>query len=293
MKNSSQWRKWLTQPGLIRVVTLDATDVVHALIVQQGLRGRAQVGYAEAVAGALLIASSHKSNESINLNARGSGAYRQAMIDASPEGRVRGFLVEPEGDPPDPKTGSWGRGVLSVLYTQNQEGKTPYRGMVAIETGFLDDAINQYYRDSAQLVSLAGLSVEFDGERVIFARGALVQALGGATAEELERIHAMSVEDLRFLASLADNQEVTQQEISRLLGGADLALVETQKLTSFCSCSQERIERALMLTGERDVLEALGDDPAMTITCDFCRTEYRLSADRVRSLFVRDPSHLQ
>ena len=293
MKNTSLWRKWLTQPGLIRVVTLDATDVVHALIVQQGLRGRGQAGYGEAVVGALLIASSHKSNESINLNARGSGAYRHAVIDASPEGRVRGFLVTPEGETPDPTRGSWGEGVLSVLYTQNQEGKTPYRGMVPIETGQLDDAINQYYRDSQQLVSLAGLSVEYDGERVIFARGALVQAMGGASAEELASIRNLTVEDMRFLASLADNADVSRDEAARLLGGANLALVETQKLTSFCNCSQERIERALMLTGERDVLEALGDDAVMTITCDFCRTEYRLGADRVRSLFARDPSHLQ
>ena len=94
----SRWTKWITDPGNIRVVALEGTHLMHELIMQQGLRGPAEQGYAEAVLGSLLVASAHKSNESINMNAQGSGVYRQALVDASPEGRVRGFTLDQDGN---------------------------------------------------------------------------------------------------------------------------------------------------------------------------------------------------
>jgi molecular chaperone Hsp33 len=294
----SQWRKYLSQPGNIRLVAIEAGDLVAQLCKQQKLAGPAQKGYAEAVIGALLIASAHKSNESINLNAQGSGLYKQSIIDASPEGKVRGFLIEQE-DPllrtygAEGHNGPWGSGVLSILHTKNYEGKHPYTGMVPISTGYLDQAINEYYRDSEQLASLIGLSVAYEEGAVLSARGALVQALGGATAEELEALTHLDLTQMQSLAALSGDFDAFAIEASRLLGNRNFQTVETAPLTAFCTCSQERIERALLLTGFEATLEALADDEVMTITCDFCRTEYKLAAERVHALFIRDPSQLQ
>lgn len=294
----SQWAKWIAQPGNIRVVAIEASSLVHELITQQGLQGQAQLGYAEAVIGSLLIASGHKSNESVNLNAQGSAVYKQAIIDASPEGRVRGFLIE-EKDPSmhtygaNGTAGPWGTGILSVLYTKNFEGKYPYKGMVHISTGYLDEAINDYYRDSEQFSSTLGLYVNASGGRVTEARGALIQALGGAAPDELDVIRSIDVKSMRQLAQSAADFQKFSAQASQLLGHRPLQHIDTQALVSFCNCSQERIERALLLTGKESALEALGEDESITVTCDFCRSEYKLAAERLMSLFDQDPSRLQ
>jgi molecular chaperone Hsp33 len=294
----SQWNKWLADPGNIRVVSVDAGDLLRQLIVQQGLRGLAQGGYAEAIVGSLLIASLHKPNESVNMNAQGSGLFKQAIVDASPEGRVRGFFIE-QSDPDlqtfgiEGQNGPWGSGILSILYTKNFEGKQPYKGMVAISTGYMDEAINDYYRDSEQLVSKVGMYIEFDGERLVQARGALVQALGGALPAELQTIEALTITEMRGLATLAHDQNKFIECGKALLGKRPFRLIENRLLEKFCTCSQERIERALVLTGEDDALEALGSETLLKMTCDFCRSEYTVSRERLKSLFVRDPSRLQ
>ena len=292
----------MSEPGHIRTVAVEATALVRELCLSQGLEGPAQIGYAEAVLGSLLIASRHKSNESINMNAQGSARYRQALIDATPEGRVRGFLTErPDADGwtfgLSGQNGPWGSGVLSILYTQHESGRTPYTGMVAIETGYLDDAINTYFSDSEQLVSLVGLDVERVDGVLVRARGSLIQALGGAAADELAAIQSLSVKEARELAGLAAEPESFRNRCGQLLGeplgGRNFEVIEETALEAFCTCSVERIERALTLTGEEDTLEALADDPVMTVTCDFCRREYKVSAERVKSLFLQDPSRLQ
>lgn len=295
---SSHWTKWLSEPGNIRIVTIDATDLMHELILQQGLQGSAQSGYADAIIAGLLVASAHKSSESINLNAQGSGVYKQAIIDASPEGRVRGFLIE-ETNPElhtygtEGKSGPWGTGILSVLYTKNFEGQIPYRGIVPISSGYLDEAINEYYRDSEQMTSLVGLYLEHDGQTLRVARGALIQALGGASKEELNLLKSLKIDDLRALAKVAQNRDSFTKEASRILKGLTFKIVENQNLKAFCNCSQERIERALVLTGYEDAMHALGEDPFVEVTCDFCRNHYKVSGERLKALFSSDSSRLQ
>jgi molecular chaperone Hsp33 len=296
--STPKWHKWLSDPGNIRVVALEATTLVHELCRPQHLEGLSQKGFGEAVVGALLIASTHKSNESVNLNAQGSGLLRQAIVDASPEGRVRGFLREQKDSSKhsfgaDGLNGHWGSGVLSVLYTKNFEGKYPYTGMVPISTGLLDDAINEYYRDSEQLASKVGLFVELDGQQVRAAGGVLIQTLGGASEEESALIQKLNVKDLRRLAEQSSHADHLIIEVAKLLDGRVFKSVETKVVEAFCNCGQDRIERALVLTGEPDIREALGQDPYLTITCDFCRKEYRISAERIKSLFSTDPSRLQ
>ncbi len=292
----SQWHKWLSEPGNIRLVAVDATSLMHQLILQQSLLGQAQKGYAEAIVGSLLIASTHKSSESININAKGSGIFKQAIVDASPEGRVRGFLIE-ETNPEmhtygiDGKNGPWGSGILSVLHTKNFEGKQPYRGIVPIASGYFDEALNDYYRDSEQLASIVGLFVEHDGHQLKCARGALIQALGGATLEEQKDIRELSISQIRALAKLADHPQLFIKEAEQTLNGRLFKPVEVQTLSAFCNCSQERIERALVLTGEEDTMHALGEDPHLEVVCDFCRRHYKISAEKVRSLFKQKLTH--
>jgi molecular chaperone Hsp33 len=92
------------------------------------------------------------------------------------------------------------------------------------------------------------------------------------------------------MASQTDDWTAFELQTRVALGHRPLIAVETTELKSFCTCSEERIERALLLTGEAATLEALADDDFMSITCDFCRKPYRLAATRVRALFKRDPS---
>ena len=284
----SFWRKLITQPGHIRVVALEVSALTIELGDLQDLVGPTRLGLAEAVAGALLIASTHKSNESINLNAKGSGRLRQAIVDASPEGRARGFLIVNDQATRD----DWGTGVLSILYTKNFEGKHPYTGMVQIADGRLETAINEYYRDSEQLVSKVGLMVTYRGDDLI-ARGVLVQALGGATEIELARIGALEPAELNALAESSDRPGEFDGLAARLLGDVTLEELERRDLTSFCTCGIDRIERALVLTGEADTTEALGQDAYLEVICDFCRHQYRVTAERIKSLFADDPSRWQ
>src|SRR5688500_7563750 len=113
---SSRWTKCISSKGNVRAVAIQATDLVQVMSDRHKVEGELIRSLGEAVIGGLLVASYCKQGERVNLNIQGSGQIRQALIDAYPEGHVRGYVIGREGVfKGDGTEGPWGAGLLSVL----------------------------------------------------------------------------------------------------------------------------------------------------------------------------------
>ena len=89
----SRWIKVISTHGQIRGVAVQATELVQEMANLHDLKGWGARGVGEATIAALLIASYCKAGERVNVNIRGSGHFLQALVDAHPEGHVRGFVT--------------------------------------------------------------------------------------------------------------------------------------------------------------------------------------------------------
>jgi molecular chaperone Hsp33 len=176
-----------------------------------------------------------------------------------------------------------GGGVLSVLRTKDQEGERPYIGTVPLVTGHLAKDLTFYWAQSEQVPSSVGLVVDLDGDEVRAAGGFLIQALPGASSEEVRLIeeHIAQTEDLaREFAATAD----PMQFISRVFRDMAFIVVEELPLKSYCHCSWERVERALSLVGVDELRAMLKEDRGASIHCDFCTKEYKLDVQALEKL---------
>jgi molecular chaperone Hsp33 len=273
--------------GNIRGVAIQATELVQYMAGLHKLEGRGAQGLGEAVLGALLLASYCKPGERINLNIQGSRYYKQALVDGYPDGTVRGYLIE--NALANVKIGAedegpWGQGLLSVLRTKDTEGAAPYIGTVPLVTGHLAKDLSFYWTQSEQVPSAVGLVVEMasDGS-VQTAGGFLIQAMPGATSDEIAKIE----QHISELSSLA--QEFTQNKsplhlLSSVFQSTAFAIVEERQLKFNCTCSLQRVERALALVGVAELQEMLAKDNKATVRCDFCTKEYTLNAEDINRL---------
>jgi redox-regulated HSP33 family molecular chaperone len=159
---------------------------------------------------------------------RGEGFCKQALVDAYPDGTVRGYVIErtaaqkpkepeivtsqsfstPSGefvldfsfDEDSSSTGPWGTGMLSVLRTKGTEKKQPYIGTVPMITGHLAKDLTFYWLQSEQIPSAVGISVNLGPNgKVLTAGGFMLQAMPGAASEEIKEIEAQ-VKTLKDLA---------------------------------------------------------------------------------------------
>lgn len=283
---NSRWIKCISNQGNIRGVAIQATGLVKELsgLHKLGPEGVRRLG--EAVVGALSIASYCKDRERVNLNIQGTGKVKQALVDAYPDGTVRGYVLERDesggGESLAENEGPWGDGVLSVLRTKVEQ-EQPYIGTVPLVTGHLAKDLTFYWAQSEQIPSSVGLAVNLAGTQVTSAGGFLIQAMPGASPRELKAIEG-HINEIQSLAErIADNSD-PMNLLSQIFQSSTFMLIEERSLQFKCQCSWERVRRALTLVGVAELQAMLAEDQAALVRCDFCSRDYRVSAEDLQHL---------
>ena len=281
---TNRWVKCLSSHGNIRGVAIQARELVQSMADLHEIRGVPAVCLGEAVIGALLIASNSKGEERVNLNIQSTGPVRQALVDAYPDGRVRGYVISSEIAPIS-KHGMWGDGLLSVLRTKTERiNQPPYIGTVPLVTGKLGKDLTYYWSQSEQIPSAVGLSVTIDQDgRIAGAGGFLVQALPGATQEEIrlieEQIHGME-----SLAGELNDDADPVKLMSTIFQNSTFVVLEKRELAFECQCSWERVSRALALVRADELQRMLTEDGKASVRCDFCNHNYMVTGSQLEEM---------
>lgn len=241
---------------------------------------------------ALLVASYCKPGERVNLNIQGSGFFQQGLVDAYPEGVVRGYVVERQGTHSAEflriagDLGPWGTGILSVLRTKLEEANRPYIGTVPLLTGHLAKDMTFYWVQSEQVPSAVGIAVNLDGDgRISSAGGFLIQALPGSSPAEVREVEE-HIQGLQSLAAQIAREENPIHLLSQIFQSTAFMVVDEKPLRFECGCSWARVERALSLLGVSDLRAIVRPDGTASVRCDFCATEYELEAARMEKLIA-------
>jgi molecular chaperone Hsp33 len=285
---ADRWVKCIAERGNIRGMAIEATGLVSELAGLHGLKGVSSRGLGEAVMAALTVASYCKAGERVNLNVLGSGFFRQALVDAAPDGTVRGYLVERDPSKAtfgqDAQSGPWGTGTLSVLRSKEMDRQQPYIGTVPLLTGHLAKDLTYYWVQSEQINSAVGLAVNLgSGGEVVLAGGFLVQALPGASVDEVARIER-HIEEIDSLADDLARDPSPVSLLSQIFQSTGFMIVEERLLELKCNCSWDRVWRALTLVGPVELEMMLAEDESAIVRCDFCTREYKVDADGLRRL---------
>jgi molecular chaperone Hsp33 len=253
------------------------------------IRGTPAVCLGEAVIGALLIASNSKGEERVNLNIQAQGPVRQALVDAYPDGRVRGYIISSE-TAPEPAQGTWGEGLLSVLRTKVEKSQ-PYIGTVPLVTGSLAKDLTYYWSQSEQIPSAVGLSVSInsDGE-IVGAGGFLVQAMPGATSEEIRLIEDQ-IHSIQSLAAEVQDDADPVRLLSTIFQDSTFMVLEKRELAFECQCSQERVSRAIALVGVEELKSMLVEDGSASVRCDFCNQSYTIPGSQLEEMIKNSHQH--
>jgi molecular chaperone Hsp33 len=279
----SKWTKYLSDQSNIRAVAVEASSLVQELTDRHKLSDIGGQGLGEASIGLLLIASAQKDGNRLNLSIRGDGLIRRAVVDAYPEGNVRGYITENTQNAETENLGPWGRGMLSVLYTKYEETEQPYIGTVPLLTGHLAQDLTHFWLQSAQLPSVVGLDVKVKAGKVVKASGLLIQTLGNATDEDRKIILSLG-NDIQKLTEALGPSKQAHDVLSEAIPGKTFSVIEDSRLSFQCKCSEERVERALLLTGEKEIQSMIDANEPVKAHCEFCNTEYHITVERLKIL---------
>ena len=225
----------------------------------------------------------------ITVKMDGDGPLKSVLATADNKGNVKGYvgnpyvIMEPNASGHLNVGGGIGEGNLTVIRDMGM--KEPYVGQVPLYTGEVAEDLTYYFTKSEQTPSSVGLGVLVERETlsVIAAGGFIIQLLPFAEEETIAHLE----ENLKKFSSVTDILKAgkTPEELLNIvLEGFDIEFTDKVDLNFYCNCDKDRVERALMLIGEKEIQEMIDDGKEIELRCHFCNKAYTFSVDELKAL---------
>lgn len=236
----------------------------------------------EACVASALFTGHTKVDGRLSIQLRSSSTLRTLFAECTAAGTLRGIArVEDDQDAPRELAALGEEAVLAI--TIENPGLDPrepqrYQSLVSLTAPSLDEAFEDYFRQSEQLPTRLLLVADAQG-----AAGLLLQKLPGDEGDEdgWNRISAL-FETLGKAELLATPAE---QLVHRLFHEEAPELMGSKALRFGCSCSRERVTAMLESLGEEEARAAAQATGSVDVRCEFCGREYHFPLTEVEILF--------
>ena len=228
-------------------------------------------------------------DDTLTLQIRGDGELKSLIAIADSQGHTRGRASNPIVLLPPNKAGhlnvggAIGHGTLTVI--RDMHLKKPYVSTVPLQTGEIGDDITYYYASSEQTPSSVGLGVLYDKESVTVkvAGGFLIQLLPNCPEPFIITLEE-NLAALGNVTALLEEGKTAEYLLEKVMDGLDIEILERKEISYECTCSRERMERALKSLGKEELKKIIDDGKPIEVRCDFCNKTYSFSKEDIESL---------
>ena len=238
--------------------------------------------------GGVMMGSMMKNDsDMLTLQIKGSGAIGGITVTADSKGNAKGYVNNPDVMLP-PKNGkldvggSIGAGFLTVI--KDMGLKEPYSGQTVLQTAEIAEDLTYYFATSEQVPSSVGLGVLMEKDNTVrCAGGFIVQVMPFIDESVLSKLEE-NINKIQSVTSMLDNGHTPEEMLSQVLEGLDMQIVDTMPAQFYCNCSKERIEKAIISIGKKDIQSMIDDGEDIEVKCHFCNTAYKYSVDELKEL---------
>lgn len=278
----------ITKAGNIRAMACVTTELVNEARRRHNTFPTASAALGRALTGGALMGAMLKTGQRVALKFEGSGPLKKIIVEADSNGTVRGYVGVPEvymvrEDGKLDVAGALGRaGFLTV--TKDLGLKEPYKGTVQLYTSEIAEDLALYLTESEQIPSAVALGVFVEPDISVSAAGGfLVQAVPPQD-EEMIDILMDRISKLPPVTQLLREGKVPEEILEMLFSGIPHDILERRALAFQCSCSREKVEKALISIGRKELVRMIEQQEKAEVKCEFCRQAYTFTREEIKLL---------
>lgn len=231
-------------------------------------------------------------NDIITLRLKGGGPTGMLIATANSKGDVKAYVENPIVELPlnqygklDVRSAVGTDGFLSVV--KDLGLKEPYVGQTPIVSGEIAEDITQYYAVSEQTPTVCGLGVLVNPDLTVKAAGGYIVQLLPFCDEKCIDIIEDNLKDIKSVSAMVAEGMSPQEICELLLKGLSPNVLNQAEIEYKCDCSRERVERALISMGEKELNEIIEEDGKCDVDCHFCNKKYHFNSDELNQLLNR------
>lgn len=240
-------------------------------------------------AGAMMGVMMKNDSDLLTIKVQGSGPIEGLTVTADSKGNVKGYAYNPGVMlPPNDKGkldvgGAVGEGVLSVI--KDIGLKEPYLGQTILVGGEIAEDLTYYYATSEQVPSSVALGVLMNKDNTVRqAGGFIIQLLPGASEEMIDKLEA-KLSGVTSVTSLLDEGMTPEMILETVLGELGLEIMDRVPTRFYCNCTKDRVEKALISIGKKDLQEMIDDGETIEVNCHFCGKNYAFTVEELKELY--------
>lgn len=173
-------------------------------------------------------------------------------------------------------------GILSVI--KDLGLKDPYVGQTHLVSGEIAEDLTYYFATSEQVPSSVALGVLMNKDNTVrCAGGFIIQLMPFAEESVVKRLEE-KIGELTGITALLDQDMTPEMILDFVLGEFGVEINETIPTKFSCNCSKERVKRAIVSIGKKDIQEMIDDEKPIEVNCHFCNTNYKFELDELKQI---------
>ena len=242
-------------------------------------------------AGAMMGSMMKGEKDVLTLQIKAGGPIQGITVTADSQGNVKGYVGNPDVCiPANSKgkldvAGAVGPGFLTVI--KDMGLKEPYSGQVMLQTCEIAEDLTYYFATSEQVPSAVGLGVLMNKNNTVRqAGGFIVQLMPFAEEDVISKLE-QNVQKINSVTNLLEEGHTPESLLEKVLEGFDVQINEKMDTRFHCNCSKERVEKALISIGRKELNEMIQEGKPIEMNCHFCNTNYNFTVEELKEILRR------
>jgi molecular chaperone Hsp33 len=239
-------------------------------------------------AGAMMGAMQKGDNDKLTLQIKCSGPIGGLTVTADAKANVKGFVENPDVMLPPSKAGkldvggALDMGVLSVI--KDMGLKEPYVGQTHLVSGEIAEDLTYYFATSEQVNSSVALGVLMDKNNTVRQAGGFILQLMPFAEEAVIVQLEENLKNLPSVTTMLERGETPESMLDIVLNGLEHEILDKIPTKFECDCSKEKVEKALISVGQKDIQEMIDDGKPIEVKCHFCNTAYTFNIPELKAI---------
>ena len=225
----------------------------------------------------------------LTLQIHANGPIEGITVTADSKGNVKGYVGNPNvvihaNDKGKlDVAGAVGIGFMNII--KDMGLKEPYLGQTELQTSEIAEDLTYYFATSEQVPSSVGLGVLMEKDNTVKQAGGFILQLMPFTDEEVISKLEDNLKHGTSVTGMLEEGKTPEQILETLLEGFDIEINDRIPTQFHCNCSKERVEKALISIGKKEIKEMIDEGKEIELNCHFCNKNYLFSVEELKRIY--------
>ncbi len=277
--------------GSVRLFVADTRQTVQQAFEYHNTSPVMSAALGRALTAVAIMGSMLKSEKDlVTIQIKGDGPGGGLTVTSNSLSEVKGYVNNPIVDLPLKPNGkldvqaALGFGTLTVIMDLGM--KEPYIGNIPLVSGEIAEDITYYFAKSEQTPSAVALGVLVDRDYSIKEAGGFVIQMMPDAEDEIITALEEKLKTVEPVTTMLEKGMTPEDILNVLVGEWQPKILDKVPVNYVCNCSRERVEKALIAIGKKEIAKIIEEDGKASLHCHFCNKDYDFSKDDLERLLT-------